>query len=376
MKFIFTESFKLIWNGYTARHDKGISGSHTVSMYLAEGLAKLGHDVIIVNTTSNVKTVLRTKNRVIKETVYNNNIIEGNYNNVKYVNYNNMSNLSCDYIITTNCTDDLNILNKITDYKKIIVIMHNNLYPAGPLLKYHDKTKIIIAFISNVSKENILNSEDNFLKEYDSILLNNSIDISEINVNSEKEKSFVYFPCIERGYKMAVEVIKHFPDFKLYTNTYVDDNRELINQNQQIILTEDSSKNTIYKYYQKSKYFVYPLINLDTDRIHFDTFGYVVLEALLHGIVVIAPKMVVNEELFGDAVCYIDTDDIIPKDDLLHWHKWNPNFGLPILNRYVEKINLLESDVELYNSYVEKGLLLKDKYSNITIASNLLNMLN
>jgi len=60
----------------------------------------------------------------------------------------------------------------------------------------------------------------------------------------------------------------------------------------------------------------------------------------------------------------------------LHWHKWNPNFGLPILNRYVEKINLLESDVELYNSYVEKGLLLKDKYSNITIASNLLNMLN
>ena len=39
MKFIFTESFPLIWNGYTARNNKGISGSHTVSMYLAEGLA-------------------------------------------------------------------------------------------------------------------------------------------------------------------------------------------------------------------------------------------------------------------------------------------------------------------------------------------------
>ena len=373
MKFIFTESFPLIWNGYTARNNKGISGSHTVSMYLAEGLAKSEeNDVTIVNLTIDKERKVNILKRITK---YKNNIIEGNHLNVKYINYNNLSNTSCDYIITTNCTDDINIINKVSEYKKIIIIMHNNLFPGASLLKYLDKNKIIIAYISNVSKENILNSEDSFLKDYDSIILNNSIDISEIHAITEKEKSFVFFPCMERGYKLAVEVIKHFQDFKLYTNTYVDDNRDLINQNEQIVLTEDSSKNTIYKYYQKSKYFVYPLINLDNDRIHYDTFGYVVLESLLHGVVVIAPRMAIYEELFGDAVCYIDTDGIIPKDDLIHWHKWNSNFGLPLLDRYVDKINLLESNVELYNSYVQKGLLLRDKYSNIKIATNLLNML-
>ena len=118
------------------------------------------------------------------------------------------------------------------------------------------------------------------------------------------------------------------------------------------------------------------MINLETDRIHYDTFGYVVLEALVHGVVVIAPKMAVYEELFGDAVCYIDTDDIIPKDDLIHWNKWNKNFGVPIINRYVEKIKLLEDNVKLYNEYVKRGLALKETYSNIKIANNLLDMLN
>jgi glycosyltransferase involved in cell wall biosynthesis len=175
---------------------------------------------------------------------------------------------------------------------------------------------------------------------------------------------------------MVLEVIKHFPDFKLYTNTYDDNNRKNIEENNNIIMTENTSKNKIFEYCAKSKYFVYPLINLENDRIHYDTFGYVVLEALLHGVVVIAPKMAVYEELFGDAVCYIDTDDIIPKDDLIHWNKWNKNFGLPLVDKYVDKIKLLEDNVELYNEYVKRGLALKDTYSNIKIANNLLDMLN
>ena len=374
MKFIFTESFPLIWNGYTARNNKGISGSHTVSMYLAEGLAsKEGMDVTIVNLT-----VSKEKNggrfRYLRQ--HTNNIIEGKHLNVNYINYSNLPRTTCDYIITTNWTDDLTILHKVTEYKKLIIIMHNNIYAATSEIKNMDKSKVIIAYISKVSKENILNSDDSFLKDFDSIILNNSIDTSMIKEVVEKEKSFVFFPCIERGYKMVLEVIKHFPAFKLYTNMYVEDNIKLINPNEQIILTENSSKNTIYQYCAKSKYFVYPLINLETDRIHYDTFGYVVLEALVHGVVVITPKMAVYEELFGDAVCYIDTDDIIPKDDLIHWNKWNKNFGLPIINRYVEKIKLLEDNVELYSEYVKRGLALKEKYSNIKIASNLLNLLN
>jgi hypothetical protein len=46
--------------------------------------------------------------------------------------------------------------------------------------------------------------------------------------------------------------------------------------------------------------------------------------------------------------------------------------GYPIIDRYIEKLNLLENNVELYNSYVEKGLSLKEKYSNKTIVNTLL----
>ena len=39
-------------------------------------------------------------------------------------------------------------------------------------------------------------------------------------------------------------------------------------------------------------------------------------------------------------------------------------------------IKLLENNIELYNEYVKRGLALKEKYSNIKIANNLLDMLN
>ena len=196
---------------------------------------------------------------------------------------------------------------------------------------------------------------------------------------SEKENSFIFFACFERGYKMAVEVRNKFnPDFKMYTNTYSDNFREKLIQSDNIIITENTSKNTIFEYCKKSKYFVYSLINLDNNKIHCDTFAYVVLEALLHGVIVLAPRLLLFEELYGDAICYIETDDIIPRIQLTQtdWLINNENFGLPIVDRYVDKLNLLEKDKELYNSYVQKGLLLKDKFDNKKIANVLLDAIN
>ena len=71
MKFIFTESFPLIWNGYTARNNKGISGSHTVSMYLAEGLAKSEeNDVTIVNLTIEKEKKVNILKRITKYRIF------------------------------------------------------------------------------------------------------------------------------------------------------------------------------------------------------------------------------------------------------------------------------------------------------------------
>ena len=381
MKFIFVESFRLNWNGYTARFKNGISGTHNTIMYLAEALAKLDHNVTVINTAYITRHIPKY-NTILYKIQYFNNIIPETYNNVKYINYDKFESTNCDYIITTYNTDDIEILKKINNYKKMIVIMNNPLCGSN-MYKFQslDKTKILIAFISNYSKDNILLNTDKFLKEYQQILLHNSIDINDIKPIIEKEKSFIFFACIERGFKMSNEIIKAFDKtskFKIYTNTYNNLNTELLKLNNNIIITPDSSKNTILEYCAKSKYFLYPLINLETNNIHCDTFAYVVLEALLHGVVVIAPKLELFVELYGDAICYVDSESILKEEDLKYTNFCmnNKNFGYPLLNKYVEKLNLLESNNELYNSYVAKGLLLKEKFSNINIAKYLLDKLN
>ena len=381
MKYIFVENFRLNWNGYTARFKNGISGTHNTIMYLAEALAKLDHDVTVINTAFITRHIPKY-NSILYRIQYLKHIIPETYNNVKYINYDKFESTNCDYIITTYNTDDLEILKKINNYKKIIVIMNNPLSGSN-INKFQslDKTKILIAFISNYSKNNILLNNDQFLKEYQHILLHNSIDNIDIKPIVEKENSFIFFACIERGFKMSIEIIKIFDKtnkFKIYTNTYADISKSLLNINNNIIITPDTSKNTIFEYCAKSKYFLYPLINLETNNIHCDTFAYVVLEALLHGVVVIAPKLELFVELYGDAVCYVDSESILKEEDLKYTNfiMNNKNFGYPLLNKYVEKINLLESNNELYNSYVAKGLLLKDKFSNINIVKYLLDKLN
>jgi len=356
MKFVFSDSLSLKWNGNVARNKNGISGTHNAIMYLAEALA-LNHEVICVSIF--------------------NNIIPDKYNGVTYINYNEFETCNCDYIITTYFVSDFLILDKINNYNKIIMIMNNPIDLHTNLIKkdifYNiDPNKVIIAFISNASKELILSyKESKFLKYYNHILLNNSIDINDIKPIVTKENSFIFFACIGRGFKLVRNILDKFSNFKVYTNTY-DDNykNELLSNN--IHVTEDASKNTIFNYCAKSKYFIYPLINLDDNYVHCDTFGYVILEALLHGVVVIAPKTKLYEELYGDAICYIDVDDVMPE---LYFELKNEKLGYPIINRYIEKLNLLENNVELYDSYVKKGLLLKERYSNKIIVNTLLDNL-
>jgi len=356
MRFVFVESFDIKdWNGEIARLSRGISGSHSAGMYLAEGLANMGHTINFVST--------------------NNNMVETVYLGVNYVNIDNFGETTCDYVITTNNLRDLSILHNIHVGNKVIILMHNDLCNHEMFFQF-DKNMFIIAYFNDFCKINIENTQP-FLKDCYHIILPNSIDLNDIrNFNvHEKENALCYFPCYERGYKMAVEVMNRLNHFKMYTNTYLDKNRHLINANDKVIQTNGFSKTDVFNYLVRSKYFVYPLINLDTNIIHYDTFAYVILEALLHGVIVIAPKIKVYEELYADAICYIDTDNIIEKEDLLYWKKSNPKFGMPLLYRYLEKIDLLENSEELRNQYIAKGLEIGKKYSNTIISIRLMEMI-
>ena len=356
MKFIFVDCFNSVWNGFTARFENGISGSHNALLYLAEGIAKINDMEVII--TSSV-----------------NNIIETEYLGVKYINYDNLNENSCDYIITHNDLRTWRILDKINNYNKIIILTHDVLFNYESFFSIN-KSNIIIAYISEFAKTNILNIQP-FLKNYESILLYNSIDINDLpTVELQNNNQLCYFACIERGYKLVTEIIKKLENYTLVTNTYDDKykNNFYLDMNNLMVLNNSSKKCTLENVAQ-SKYFIYPLINLENNVIHYDTFGYVVLEALLLGTIVIAPKIGVFEELYGDAICYIETDDIIPKEYLLYWKKCNCNFGYPLLDRYVEMVNKLDKDEELRNSYIKKGLELKYKFCNTGISNVLLSQL-
>jgi glycosyltransferase involved in cell wall biosynthesis len=359
MKLLFVDCYNLKWNGYSARNNEGIPGCNNALMYLAESISNNpNNDVTIVSTV--------------------NNIIEGNYLNVNYVNYNNFINSDYDYIIMHNNLTSLMILDKVDSYNKIIILTHNDLQNYNKLFEL-DKGKIIIGFISEFAKLNILNVQP-FLKDYESILIYNSIDINDIpitNLKIQKENSICYFACIQRGYKMVIEILKNLENYKLYCSTYAHEHKYIFENSQtnNIDFIKNTSKKNILDYVSRSKYFIYPLIDLDNNCIHYDTFGYVVLEALLCGTIVICPRIKVYEELYGDAICYIDTDDIIPQEDLDYWKKHNANFGYPIINRYLEKIKWLDENENIRNSYIEKGLLLKGKFSNIKIGNELISYL-
>jgi hypothetical protein len=112
---------------------------------------------------------------------------------------------------------------------------------------------------------------------------------------------------------------------------------------------------------------------------HYDCAPYVILEALLHGVIVITVRNSVFEELYGDAVCYIESDDLF---SIKCFKTWSNNIEINMdfqdfingyTERFIDKVVELEGDIELQNKYIQRGLALKERYSNNTIATELIN---
>ena len=372
MKIVFIEQFlkNQLWNGRTMREIKGLSGTHTAGIFLAESLVTFGHTV----------------------TYYSKTILQETYNGVKYVNSDVIETMDADIIFMTfNIMDFQMIYNRFDYFKKrvpIIAIMHtdfrlmtddipqdNNINSiAGPLIQPLTKKDVNII---QLCKNAALNAT--FLNclstQFEKTIIPNCIDINELVApHFPKDNAFVFFPCVERGYNIAVEILNHFPDFKMYCNTYSDEYRHKMTPTNQTIKVGNTSKNNVYSVLSKSKYFVYPLFNTENQMIHCDTFGYVVLEALLHGVVVIAPPMEVFKELYGDAICYIDCD--IPSHYLTYGYQKYEPFGYPLIPEYVKKIEWLENNPAEYQQYVNKGFDLKQRFSKETIGSKVNEYIN
>jgi len=362
MKFLFTESFGISgWNGEKARTSQGISGSHTAAMYLAEALVLQNQHVDFVSMRNQIESA--------------------KYKGVQYQNYRDFQGGEYDFLITTHNLNDLQILSKATIQQNILLVMHNELYNDDPHspntfaplydMVNSNPNKVILAFISETSKRLILQIQP-FLAQYRSILLPNSLDIEELvpfQPTGEKQNQFVFFANRDRGFEMARRITESFPEFQLVSGTYGNNEPTA------------KSKTEIYRALSTAKYFVYPLVNLSDNiytnhYVHYDTFGYVILEALCHGVVVITPRMAVYEELFGDALCYVNTEGIIEPHYLQEWRQHHGNFGEPLFPRYVAKISELESSPELRQTYIQRGLQLRCQYSHQNVANRLMRILD
>lgn len=351
---VFIESFLNMstpWNGRMMREEVGISGSHTAIIYLAEEIASWDNYNVYVLSHG---------------------VIDEDYKNVKYRLIENVNNIECDVaIITFNLEDIVTLASKLTfrGKRNIISVLGCDLCHTERIGHFNIENDLTVIHLTNNVRE-ISKAKNVCAVHYPYDIIPNSLDIDDLcEPLAVKENAFVYFPCYERGFEISKAVASHFTDFVLYCNTYYNEFRGKMPLADNIKRISDSSspKKMIYSYLAKSKYFVYPLINLDNHMIHYDTFGYVVIEALLHGVVVLTPRLKVFEELYGSAVCYVDCEDIVDPIVLNTWGHREHNLGIPMIERYIAKINELENDKGLYESFVKKGLELRDKFSKKTV---------
>jgi glycosyltransferase involved in cell wall biosynthesis len=445
MKIAFIESFlNKEWNGYTARYVEGVSGTHSAIFYLAEAIAKQNHDVTVIQQYANfepkwvngvfyqcMKKMPEDDTTLYDVLVFTFKLEDTNiFNKIK--NYKKIAFIMNCIELTKFCFSP-HEKSWFYDSPKFFTssIRQGDYVTHRDFLNILDRDKVNILYVSENSKINtfFINRQIESIRHH---LLYNSIDIQDfINKDgelytlpqNEKENNFIFFACIERGYNIVMEVAKRFQgkfnivasnyDNKKYISdspSHVTENSEknisnekfsIVSYNEgeaeskneffetkygeiKILHPKNTSKQELFSWNRRSKYFIYPCFNSENRYIHYDTFAYVVLEALLCGTIVIAPRMRVFEELYGDAIYYINTTGILDQTDLIYSHWWDPknnmiwdkkfpNITNSFINRYEEAIKHLESDIELRNTYIQRGFSLKNKFSNHLMANSFLN---
>jgi glycosyltransferase involved in cell wall biosynthesis len=361
-QIVFIESYtdqSSPWNGRMIREKSGVSGTITACVFLAELLSATGkYDVTFLSRG----------------------IVDEVYRGVKYTNYYKIHEFVCDFVFITHNMQDLEMLYDKLKYEeakpKIISVIRHKLKNIS-YLEFVKDHQMSVIYTSMSVKENCERINCPSTK-YPYTIIPNCIDIYELcEPPREKERAFVFFTELERGFDLAREVIVNFPEFKLYCNTYVNQERLKLVSGDQLIKLDDftSPKNRIYEILAKSKYFIYPLVNLENNAVHCSSFGYPILEALLHGVVVIAPRMKLYEELYGDAIYYVDAEGDVNPDVFKYWNQYEDDLGRPMIGKYIEAICELESNYFLYNSYVDRGLALKRKFSKETIGERVLSLI-
>lgn len=358
LQIVFTGSYLDIgyFNGITFRQQRGVSGPISSTIYLAEALAARDHKVIYISDK-------------IQESMIG-------VNQVTYYNATNVLNVHCDILITTSNLYDLAILRGDSNTRILGIVMHSDFqyfeFFADKILQLSHHN-VIFFHVSRYAMWNILN-EHEWMRNYQNILLPNTLDLREIPYPItliQKRNHFVYFTNVQtaggkKAAQLSFTIAQTFPDFKFITMYYpmnhtLDDHYHTFPTDTHYQLTfppngnHNTSRSNIYQVLYASKYFIYPCYDNQESMFTY----YAVLEALLHGVIVIVPRQLASQymDLFGDAIVYIESTESESEND--------------VISRYHEKIQQFEENAELYVHQIAKGIALRERFSNVRIATRL-----
>ncbi len=285
---------KAAWNGLLMRYGNiGVSGTELTQVVVAEQLAKNEHDVYM----------------------YSDMYIPSTINNVKYV-IDEIEILDCDVMITVpwfECQLDFTKMHTIIinfacvgmeiPFLNFLQINSNHLknvfavHPSQWALEYN-KT------LPNYSMMN-----------FETVIGNPLMMDVMTKVDSYKidklPRSMVFAASYERGGDIALKVYDKLSESiwkdhpSMFTVMDYYSKSKLPKDRKDIRCIDSADKETVLAQFAKSEYFVYPLV-LPDGRVHKDTFGCCVAEALAMGVIVITWPIATLPDTFKDMAVFVD----------------------------------------------------------------------
>lgn len=279
MKFIFLNSTNENWSGITIRDGTHNSSISKQFVNMTECLAK-NHNVKVVSIYN----------------IYPSLILK--YNQVEYTNLNNLSIGNCDILILHKPSVDIQILSLFGNIKKIFFFVewYNNLEEDD--LYILRKNEHITLIYSSIIIKNILTTKYNIENLINIVIAPCYFD--NIYYNNEEKENYISF--FEKSDTTIInDVMNCLEDYQLCTPF-----DSFTNLKSRVVKMNFQNKIELLK---KSKYYICSCIY--DNKFVVDNFNYFILEALLCNVIVIAPRIKLIEEHFGDLIDYYDIDDLI-----------------------------------------------------------------
>ena len=311
-----------------------------------------------------------------------------NVNGVNYVNYNlDGCTVTCFEFIV--CVPWLSRFINLPNVNNLIIWMHcqtieNDVYFHDLIISKNIKS-VQFVHLSGWTMDYINAEQKMFLKDVhvtqkiiENPLMTDIFD--SYNCDNKRSESFVFHPCYERGGEMSKAIFEklNWPNGEFHFMNYYSNDENLCNGDSRIINHCICDKSTLKSILDVTEYFVYPLISHHSNRIHKDTFGCCIAEALItKNIVITFNDVGAVPEIYKDFVIFIDLPDAVKNSDSitnfsthLSAAEKSQIYNENMVMKFVEKIQFLENNPNTKEIIKQRGYEFARKKFELGCLSN------